>query len=478
VDETATPSFERILATFESEPEGKPFDPAHVLVLAKLQQAAKNHYAKILNPMLDSASGAEGQPAAVVRGAQMLHRRMANAFGEAALRLVPRPQLPAEQVRIAELALCALRARADEIKWHAFEQTTLPHTSWKNTNALLLAIESLGLERHSLAGEITCMDAFAHCLLLSSLNVGILTAPQMELAHRWLSASARDMRVEPFFDAEAHWYQIDLASPNGPERVSPASAIADSTRYLAVAPLGARLGQARAQLYAGQLSVGTTPNRIAAMHFGAFLDLAERLWSPDWRRSSWRADREKAQGESIEVVLGMERVLDALNDAEDAPAPITTHWLLRDRSATGLGALLPNDAGAGIALGILIAFRASDQEDWTLGTVVRRIRDADEDVWMVGIRKLSDAPVAVDLDPYSETLQLETDETVASTAIYAPITADTGRIDGIVVPADRFGQSSDYLLPAAKGAFQIRANRVIDRGEHWVRFGFEVLGKK
>jgi len=481
VDETATPAFERILSAFEAEPAGKPFDPAHVLVLTKLQQASKNYYAKILNTMLDSADGAQGQPVTIMRGAQMLHRRMANAFGEAALRLVPRPQLTSEQVRIAELALCALRARSDEIKWHAFEQTTPPHTSWKNTNALLLAIESLGMERHKLAGDITCMDAFAQCLLLASLNVGILTAPQMELAHRWLNASARDMRVEPFFDAEAHWYQIDLASQNGPERVSPSSAVADTTRYLAVAPLGARLGQARAQLYAGQLSVGTTPSRIAALHFGAFLDLAERMWSPDWRRSSWRPEREKAQGESIEVVLGMERVLDALNDDENAPTPVAATWPLRDRSSSGLGALLPRESGAQIPLGILLAYRTMGTmgtADWKLGTVVRRIRGAEDDEWIVGIRQLSDSPVAVDLDPYSEDLQLATDETVASTAIYAPISADTGRIDGIIIPAERFGHASDYLLPAAKGSFQIRANRVIDRGEQWVRFGFEVLGKK
>lgn len=478
MDETATPTFERILSTFESEPAGKPFDPAHVLVLTKLQQAAKDYYSKILNRMLDSSDGAQVQPVAVVRGAQMLHRRMGHAFEQAALRLIPRPQLAAEQVRIAELALCALRARADEIKWHAFEQTTPPGASWKSTNELLLAIESLGMERHMLPGDITCMDAFAHCLLLASLNVGILTAPQMELAHRWLATRARETRIEPFFDPEAHWYQIDLGRARGPERVSPTSAVADTTRYLAVASLGARLGQARAQLYAGQLSVGTTPNRIAALHFGAFLDLAERLWSPDWRRSNWRAERDKAEGETIEVVLGVEPVLDALSTDGDAAAPAVTSWPLRDKSASGLGVLLPREAGAQVPLGVLIAYRAHESGGWKLGTVVRRIRGAEEDAWMVGIRRLSDSPVAVDLDPHSDELQLETDANTECPAIYAPINADGGRIDGLIMDADRFGLATEYLLPAAKGAFHIRANRVLDRGEQWVRFGFEVLGKK
>jgi len=477
VDESATPTFERVLSVFESAPDGKPFDPAHVLVLTKLQQAAKGHYAKILNSMLESA---DGLPVAVIRGAQMLHRRMANAFGETALRLVPRPQLAEEQVRIAELALCAFRARADEIKWHAFEQTTPQRASWESSNRLMLAVESLGLERQTLRGDITCTDAFAHCLLLATLSVGILNAPQMELAHRWLAACARDMQVEPFFDPDAHWYQIDLARPNGPERVSPASAVSDSTRFLAVASLGAMLGQARAQLYAGELSVGATPNRITALHFGAFLDLAERLWSPDWRRANWRADRDKAEGEAVEVVLGFEQVLAALGYDEDSgePAPVAASWSLRDKSATGLGALLPKEAGGQVPLGALIAFRVAGNGAWELGCIVRRIRAADDNVWMVGIKRLSLAPVAIDLEPYSEQLQLETEAAANAGAIYAPINTDTGRIDGVVIDAEYYGQTTEYLLPTKGGAFRIRANRVIDRGEQWVRFGFEVLGKK
>lgn len=477
MDESATPTFERVLSVFEAAPPEKPFDPAHVLVLTKLQQAAKGHYAKILNGMLERT---DGLPVAVVRGAQMLHRRMANAFGEAAMRLVPRPQLADEQVRIAEFALCALRARADEIKWHAFEQTTPQRGSWENTNRLMLAIETLGMERQVLRGDVTCTDAFAHCLLLSTLSVGILSAPQMELAHRWLAACARDMQVEPFFDPEAHWYQIDLARPNGPERVSPASAVADTTRFLAVAALGALLGQARAQLYAGELSVGATPSRITALHFGAFLDLAERLWSPDWRRANWRAERDKAEGESVEVVLGFEQVLAALAHEEDSdePAPAVANWPLHDKSAAGLGALVPKEAGLQVPLGALIAFRTPGSEDWELGSIVRRVRAADENVWMVGVKRLSVAPVAIDLEPYSDKLQLETEAPANAAAIYAPISTDTGRIDGLVIDSKSFGQANEYLLPTGGGGFRIRANRVIDRGEQWVRIGFEVLGKK
>jgi hypothetical protein len=184
-DDDSKPTFDRVLALFESVPDTKPFDPAHVLVLTRLQRASKEHYARILDGLLEGRNG-ETLPLAVIRGAQMLHRRMANALAQAALRLVNRPQLPEEQVRCAELALCSLRARADEIKWHAFEQTAAQPSSWQQTNQLVRAIESLGAERQIVGGELSCTDAFAHCLLLCTLNVGILTPPQMELAQRWL----------------------------------------------------------------------------------------------------------------------------------------------------------------------------------------------------------------------------------------------------------------------------------------------------
>lgn len=479
VDDDSRPTFDRVLALFESAPDTMPFDPAHVLVLTRLQRASKEHYTRILDGLLEGRDGGT-LALAVIRGAQMLHRRIANALAQTALRLVNRPQLPEEQMQCAELALCSLRARADEIKWHAFEQTAAQPSSWQQANQLMRAIESLGLERQVGGGELSCTDAFAHCLLACTLNVGILTSPQMELAQRWLAASARDLRVEPFFDPEAHWYQIDLAGDKGPERVSPASAVAETTRFLAVAPLGATLARARSQLYAGKLSVGATPSRVVALHFGAFLDLAEKLWSQDFRRATWRSEREKVSGESIEVVLGFDQVMGLLAAEDTDPdRPAVASWELRDRSATGLGASLPKDAGEHIPLGALIGFRHAGSENWQLGCIVRRIRVPDASRWSIGIKRLSESPVLIDLEPSSVALQLETEATPdPAGAIYAPIETDAGRIDGVVIGSDRFGGNNDFLLPTGGGAFRIRANRVIDRGDRWIRIGFEVLGKR
>jgi hypothetical protein len=480
VEQNAKPAFELILSGLEATPPGEPFKPEQVKLLNGLNRAAREHYSRILNGMLGADIGAPGLPTAVMRGAQMLHRRLANALGQASLRLALRPRPALERTEVAALAVSSLCARAEEIKWHAFERTTPHSSSWQNTNALFLGIESLGLDRELLDDGRNCAEAFVQCILLATLNVGIFSAPQMELAHRWLSVSAQALRIEPFFDPETHWYQIDLERAQGPERISPDSAVSDSTRFLAVSTLGSSLAQARAKLYAGELSVGATPNRIVAIHFGAFLDLAERLWSPDWRRATWRASRTAAKGDSIEVVIGYDGVVAVLaseDDSADAAKPQAS-WALRDTSNSGMAALVPEPAGVTMQPGALIAYRTSDEFDWEIGSIVRRVRSVEETHWLIGIKRISDAPVTLRLESSYEVKQPDATAPRDPLVIYAPIETGGNRIDSLLLSVAEFARNASYKLPTRSGAFRIKLNRVIDRGDNWVRVGFEVLGKQ
>ena len=478
MEQTAKPAFEVILSGMESAPPDRPFEPEQIKRLTDLYNATRDHYSRILNGMLGAEIGAPGLPLLLLHGAQMLHRRLANAFGQAALRRALQSDA-VEPREVAELALNSLNARAEEIKWHAFESTMPSSTSWQNTNALFLGLESCAADRQPLIDGGTCADAYGQCVLLATLNVGILSAPQFELGHRWLAVSGWGLRIEPFFDPEAHWYQIDLEQSRGPERISPDSAISDSTRFIAVSGLGAMLGQARAKLYSGELSVPATPNRIAALHFGAFLDLAERLWSPDWRKATWRAPRDKARDEKIEVVIGFDHVIAALGAGDDSEAAAKPQalWSLRDRCKSGLGALLTEDAGMSMKLGTLIAFRTSADEDWQIGSIVRRVRIADETQWLAGIKRISESPVALPLKLHFDAAA-NMPSTSAPMVIYAPASSGAGRVDSLLLDVDEFSRGRQYKLPTRGGAFRIKLNRVIDRGDRWVRVGFEVLGKQ
>jgi len=87
VGESAKPAFELILSGMESAPADRPFEPDQIKRLIDLHFATRSHYSRIVNGMLGVETGTPGLPLPLLHGAQMLHRRIADAFGQAALRL-------------------------------------------------------------------------------------------------------------------------------------------------------------------------------------------------------------------------------------------------------------------------------------------------------------------------------------------------------------------------------------------------------
>ena len=52
LEPSATPTFERVLSVFEHDTGSDPFEPAHLLVLTRLQRAACEHYGRRLDALL------------------------------------------------------------------------------------------------------------------------------------------------------------------------------------------------------------------------------------------------------------------------------------------------------------------------------------------------------------------------------------------------------------------------------------------
>ena len=76
VDDDSRPTFDRVLALFESPPDTKPFDPAHVLLLTRLQRASKAHYTAILDGLLMRYIESQVYRAAVENVASEMAARM------------------------------------------------------------------------------------------------------------------------------------------------------------------------------------------------------------------------------------------------------------------------------------------------------------------------------------------------------------------------------------------------------------------
>ena len=50
--------------------------------------------------------------------------------------------------------------------------------------------------------------------------------------------------------------------------------------------------------------------------------------------------------------------------------------------------------------------------------------------------------------------------------------------DSLILRDVTYARSKDFMLPAGNAKFHVRLTRVLDRGDGWLRAGYQVLGKK
>jgi hypothetical protein len=407
------------------------------------------------------------------------------------------------------LAARTFRSATEHLKWTTFEHTAPAGSFWLGLHSLYRSVDALGgadqavdLYAGPTSARTTCTDAYMQCLLLGTLNVGVLAPMSIEIAHRWLVDMARNQQLSTIAAPKVHTHRVRFDAAQGAVRITEMAVPDDATRFIACGSLEPGLAETRKYLYSGALTAQARNPSAAALHYGAFLDLAERLWSPEWQRVLQRAPREAVRGVSIEAVLGLDRIVAALDAATHeepvaaAPAALeidwpdqregtaasnvinlpgrsSARWTLRDRSETGLAALVPHAAAAALPVGALIGLREGDGADWGLGMLVRRIAAAESGESLLGIKRLSANPVHVSLilGAGDGKAQREID------ALFAPMQTKHARIDALIVPDTAFTATADCSLRVGNDLYQIRLDRILDRGDDWMRVGFEIVGK-
>lgn len=426
-------------------------------------------------------------------------------FADCAMQLVAQPNAKA---LAPALAIRAFTAATEHLKWTAFEHMAPTGSFWLGLHSLYRTVEALGVAAQTVelhagpaAMRTTCTDAYVQCLLLGTLNVGVLAPMSIEIAHRWLVDMAKNRKLAALCDEKVHTHRVRLDAAQGAVRITDVEVPDEATRFLDGASLEPGLAETRKYLYGGALTAQARNPSAAALHYGAFLDLAERLWSPEWRRVIQRAPREAVRGVTVEAVIGLERIVAAIDTALevqpasaptvleidwpepseggpgsnviDLPGRSAARWTLRDRSETGLAAMVPFAAAAALPVGALIGLREGDETHWSLGMLVRRIAADDSGECLLGIKRLSASPVHVSLvlggTNGAPPRQVD--------ALFAPLQTKHARVDALVVPEAAFTATDDCSLRVGADLYQIRIDRVLDRGDGWLRTGFEIVAK-
>ena len=384
-------------------------------------------------------------------------------------------------------------------------------TLWRACHALYLRAETLGIADRALRpyrdpelGTLTCADVYVQTLLLGMLNAGNLSAQQLELAHRWVMAFVRNAGVETSGDGAAHVFHVCLDSERGLEAGIPPGGASATVRFVDIESVCAKLIDSRASLRRGKVDLGEAELQVAVLDYGVFLDLAERFWSPGVNQVQERAPRLGATPQSVDVVVGFDWLLHAMRggfaakagaqnppgdtagsggnimflhpDAAVQPAGML-NCVLNDYSDTGVGLLLPGGSAAP-ALGALIGFRTSQGGHWEVGVLVRQLAAPGADRTLLGIRGISDHPIVVTLQHGKPGAALSASAPVESRAIFAPMDGRRSRVDSLILGDVTYSRSKDFILSTGNIKFHVRLNRVLDRGDGWLRAGYQVLSKK
>ena len=480
---------------------------AHVMHIDETVQA---YYARAGRAMLAPAAHAEPLPKELIVASAQLFREISAVYAREVAQTLPASPAPAEVREPALRFTRALWCLGMSAKWTYFMHQGSDTGLWRTCHALYLRTESLRIAHRTVRpyldpalGALTCADVYAQTLMLGTLNAGNLSAQQMELAHRWVSDFVRNAAVEASSDGASHVFHACLDSERGLELGTPRGE-ATAVRFLDIEPICAKLMNSRASLRLGKVDLGEGERQAAVLDYGAFLDLAERFWSPGANEVRERAPRISAKPQAIEVVVGFDHLMQVLTGgpaakagarhATDDAAPrtgnitflhpdaaaepaATLNCILKDYSDTGVGLILPG-GNAAPQLGALIGFRLSQRGRWEAGVLVRQLATPQSDQTLLGIKGISDHPLAVTVRHGKPGAATAAGAPVESPAIFAPSDGRRSRVDSLILRDVAYARSKDFTLPTGSARFHVRLNRVLDRGDGWLRAGFQVLSKK
>ena len=168
-------------------------------------------------------------------------------------------------------------------------------------------------------------------------------------------------------------------------------------------------------------------------------------------------------------------------------------WRARDISSKGFGfSVGTNEARIPPQLGELLGLLPPTVKYPLLGVVVRKINDPQTNEITLGVEILSPRPLpvvvhrvpAINIEMYpdgnnrtGEEVSPQApvaNETMTIPAIFAPGVEFDGRLDTLVLPANKFSTADNYIIESGGNKFRIVVNRVVRKSDDWVALRFEV----
>ena len=412
--------------------------------------------------------------------------------------------------RVTGLALNAIHSF---VKWGHFLGDGARPTPWKQLHALFALSEVDGYSQAPFAlhesqegFKTSVQTLYIRTLIQDVLHTGNLSKVQTEIADGWFASWCKDYALDVEYSSRGHLFFVDLASASGLHLVQRDSH-GETLRYLRSDGLKAQIDEVQASLRQGRPYAGHGAGALFPVEeHVALLAIIEKLYHSILAGSENRIEeRTHFEDREVDVVLGIERVMRKMREANQVPAaasgaapgaavaetielspsgislvaapsaeapadappdPELERWSVYDLSSKGFGLLVERTPAEQVLLNGILALRNHESGGWILATVVRKLANRVNGATLVGVEVLSYRPIAIELAAASGG--------VSTPAIYLPSSEPNGKLDSIVVRVGEFRSDQGLLIKSGPRQFRVRLNRIIRKGADWIRARFEI----
>lgn len=424
--------------------------------------------------------------------------------------------------RIKEITARSIHCHCGIASWTYFLNEALPESFWRQLHSLYLFAEQNAFETKTLAWydgyPTTVSNVYMRMLFLDMFNTGNLTPQQISIADKRLHDWCGEMKLEHHYVNGKHHLHVNTADARGVQKVSGIEPLQlDTMRYLDTGRLGSHIANAKTAIRDGnpESSLGLNLSQFPVGEYIDLLDKLARICPAPGNVSAHRMhDRARAKAISVELMFGMDQIIDAIrsrsanpfsnvradaltfDSAEEADIKMfgfvtdrtrlskletaaasssesNLPYRLHDHSVSGFGVTTDKNSARSVPLGAVVAIRVAGDPQWKVGSVVRKVPHADDQI-LVGIEMLSARPVPVTLQIYDPDFPVDMSDKSVD-ALFLP--GQSGKADSVLIRAGQYSSNTRHKLVTKKGEFIIRLNRVIKQGTHWAAAGLEVISK-
>ena len=376
------------------------------------------------------------------------------------------------RARLPTIVGRALHAIRQQLKWSLLRYGPLDGLIWSDLGALYGFAEAKGfaqlvvpLYEGAPAGTSAHLETLK-TVMLAVVSTDSLPPAHIEIAERSVALFAAHYLIdrEP---TPACPYVFDLAMGRPPGRVhSGLSTTEASLRYFGPGQAADEVNRVLGSL----LNEGVLPSDVslgADYEPQAIADVWRHLlqyWAPTPpQRSSIRhlaqvrlSIVEGFQGLSQILVATAEHSLDFLSGA----GPQIESWFADNASVGGYGVLVPLRGSDWVHVGGLIGVKVEGDKYWGAG-VVRRMRHANEQNWMVGVQLLAQVVVPIRLAPCDVILSSNAVRE-NETAILLTPRPDSDRGVRIMLPPSTYSPGQALEMRVHDQVFQIEPVKLLE----------------